>query len=186
MVRAIVEDVVERVGHFARRAQAAGEEAVVEDRAPADQGEVDALGDGDAQPLHAAREALELVCLDDHVDVGTLHGEVDQAEAVFLATAAERLADLPPEPLAAEAAYVASGAPDDVQGERLAKGFAAVMGDAVPALAAGAGAVTTAASAGKGELFHAIEGTEGVRHRAGPRARSLPVSICRRRPVRSD
>ena len=113
---------------------------------------------------------LAVVGLDDHMEVGPLDGEVDQAVAGLLATAAERLADLPPQPLPTEAADVAPRAPDDVQGERLAEGFAAVVGDAVAALAAGTGTVAASTSAGKGELFHAREPTEGVRQPEGPEA----------------
>src|SRR5438477_5540979 len=141
-MRAVVQHVVERIGHFPRGAQAAGKEAVVKGRAVAAQRQVDALGDRDPQPLHAAGQALQLIRLDDHVDVRSLYGKVDEAEAVLLATAAERLADLAPEALASQAAHVAARAPDDVKREGFAEGFTAVVGHVAPALAAGARPVT--------------------------------------------
>ena len=84
-----MQHVFDRVGHLARRPQLPREEAVVEHRAVALAGQVDALRDRDAQPLHAARQGGQVVRLHDHVDVRALHRKVYEPEARLLATAAK-------------------------------------------------------------------------------------------------
>src|SRR5262249_22172287 len=119
---------------------------------------VDALGDARAHRLHRPREVLGAVGLDHGVDVVALHAEVDEAEALALAHLLEGVAHLAPQGLAAQAPEALADAQQEVERVSDVDRLAAVVGDAIAARAAGAGAPAAAAGGRERELDGSLHG----------------------------
>lgn len=97
----VVQDIGERVASLARAGDVLGVIPVGEDLSAAAmhrstagmlrcEGGVEALGGGDLERLHAARERLLVVCFDEEVDVIALHGDVHDAAVVIVGGECER------------------------------------------------------------------------------------------------
>jgi hypothetical protein len=86
MTLGVLQDINERVTHLRRRIQAHEVIGVVKDRALALPQLVPPLGQTDRDALHAPRQGLLILGLNDHVHVVALHRPMHDAKALLLRT----------------------------------------------------------------------------------------------------
>ncbi len=145
-------DVAERVPGIGRGLQRAGVVALLDHAPLATERLVDRPRDADAERTKAPGERLGAVSLDDEVQVPSLDGEVDHAEALPRLARRQRVEDRPPDLPAAEVGQIELDLPRHM--ERMARhaprpaGVRRLLGLALRA----AGPATPAAPGADGEL----------------------------------
>lgn len=166
VVASVVEDIRDSVLDLARRGQHVIVVAVGEHASGATELAVDAPGDTDQEPLHAAAQTPPIVSLAQEVDVVGHDRELDDAKARPLASVHQRPFDRAVATPSAERAETLADAGRDVHGVVVAEVAADAMGDAgASAVRLAAGALAASSATGtvcwKGEV-----GLLGLRIRA--------------------
>ena len=126
----VLEDVLERVRDLAACREDVGVVPVHEYLPAAACSAVDRACQPDRQALHAARDAFGAVCLDEQVQVISLNGEVDDADAEALLSFADGVTDGVEQLPSSQVSDVRQRSQRHVDGVTRGEAFPHEMGDA--------------------------------------------------------